>query len=37
MLLILKLDIELPLTPQRPDAANEVAARCVTLHSIGEA
>jgi len=30
-----KLDIEPSLTPQRPAAANEVAARCVTLHPIG--
>jgi len=28
----LKLDIEPSLTPHRPAAANEVAARCVTLN-----
>jgi len=33
----LKLDTEPSLTPQRPAAANEVAARCATLHPIGGA
>jgi len=33
----LKLDTEPSLTRQQPAAANEVAARCVTLHPIGGA
>jgi len=33
----LKLDIEPSLTTQTPAGANEVAARCMTLHPIGGA
>jgi len=33
----LKLDTEPSLTSERPPAANDIAARCVTLHPIGGA